>query len=187
MVIEQPRYKVIRKDGKFEIREYESYILAQVEIESNWSSALNSGFRILADYIFGNNKRKARIAMTAPVTEQAARQSEKIAMTAPVTSTMLGEQKHRISFTMPGKYTMETLPEPNSQDISFTRVERHKTAVIRFSGYMNEGLAKKRSEELRQWLKDNAIEATSGFVYAQYNPPWIPGVFRRNEIIVDIA
>ena len=77
MAIEKPKYKVLKRDGKFEIREYEEQILAEVEIEGDWSSALNRGFRVLAGYIFGANKVKSKIAMTAPVTEERGYQKEK--------------------------------------------------------------------------------------------------------------
>jgi hypothetical protein len=79
MSIETPRFNIVQKDGKFEIREYQEYINASVEIESDYKSAINEGFRILADYIFGNNRAKTSISMTAPVTEQAVK-SKKIEM-----------------------------------------------------------------------------------------------------------
>ena len=52
MAIESPRYKTVQKDNKFEIRDYEEYILAEVEIDGDFGSALQKGFRVLADYIF---------------------------------------------------------------------------------------------------------------------------------------
>lgn len=186
MAIEKPKYTVLKKDGKFEIREYEEQILAEVEIEGDWGSALNKGFRVLAVYIFGGNKGKAKIAMTAPVTEERGYQKERIPMTAPVTASKVSEKRHKISFMMPAKYTMDTLPEPNSEDITFRKLEKHKAAIIRFSGYLREGLLKKKIEELKHWLETESIEPKSEFISAQYNPPWIPGLFRRNEIIVHI-
>ena len=92
MAIESPRYHTVHKDNKFEIREYDGYILTEVEIDGDFSSALQKGFRVLADYIFGGNTSKARINMTVPVTEQAVT-SERIAMTAPVTSSPIEEGK----------------------------------------------------------------------------------------------
>ncbi|MCJ7639496.1 MAG: heme-binding protein [Euryarchaeota archaeon] len=51
---------------------------------------------------------------------------------------------------------------------------------------MHEKLAIQKTEELRAWLSRNGIVPKSNFVVALYNPPFIPGIFRRNEIIVDI-
>jgi hypothetical protein len=120
------------------------------------------------------------IPMMAPVT------SEKISMTAPVTEEQAGERAHRISFAMPSRFTLETLPEPQDTRITFKIVESRRTAAIRFSGRVHEQLALEKTEELRAWLSRNGIVPKSNFVVALYNPPFIPGIFRRNEIIVDI-
>jgi hypothetical protein len=186
MAIESPRYETVRKDNKFEIREYEEYILAEVEIDGDFGSALQKGFRILADYIFGGNTSRARINMTVPVTEQAV-VSEKIEMTAPVTSSPVDEgKKYIIAFTMPSKYTLESLPEPENKTISFRKVGKHKVAALRFSGNLNSKLATRKAKELETWLNGNKYSKKTGFVFAQYNPPWIPGIFRRNEILTEV-
>ncbi len=118
--------------------------------------------------------------MIAPVT------AEKIPMTAPVTDEQTGERVYRISFAMPSKYSLETLPEPQDKRITFKVIESRKTAAIRFSGRVNEKLTNKKIEELNTWLSKNDITQKSNFIAAFYNPPYIPGIFRRNEIIVDI-
>jgi hypothetical protein len=186
MSIETPKFNIVQKDGKFEIREYQEYINASVEIESDYKSAVNEGFRILADYIFGNNRAKTSISMIAPVTEQTVK-SKKIEMTAPVTSTkVVGDKKYLISFTMPAKYTLASLPEPINKSISIYKVAPHKAVALKFSGYLNESTAAKKTQEMEAWLKQNNIQAKEGFITAQYNPPWILGPFRKNEIIANL-
>jgi hypothetical protein len=186
MAIESPKYQTVYKDRKFEIREYEEYILAEVEIDGDFGSALQKGFRVLADYIFGGNTSRARINMTVPVTEQSV-SSEKIDMTAPVTSSPIEEgRKYRIAFTMPSEYTLENLPEPANKTISFRKVSRHKVAALRFSGSLNSKSATRRAKELETWLNENKYSKKSGFVFAQYNPPWIPGIFRRSEVLTEV-
>lgn len=196
-MVESPSYNVEKKEDSFEIRAYSSYIIAQVDVESDFDDALRYGFEILAHYIFGGNRKKESIAMTAPVSEEkvsgseeipmmAPVTSEKISMTAPVTEEQAGERAHRISFAMPSRFTLETLPEPQDTRITFKIVESRRTAAIRFSGRVHEQLALEKTEELRAWLSKNGIVPKSNFVVALYNPPFIPGIFRRNEIIVDI-
>jgi hypothetical protein len=63
---ESPSYNVEKKDGNVEIREYEDYILAQVDVEADYRNALGMGFSILANYIFRGNKKKSKIPMTTP-------------------------------------------------------------------------------------------------------------------------
>jgi effector-binding domain-containing protein len=87
---------------------------------------------------------------------------------------------------MPSKYSLETLPEPQDKRITFKVIESRKTAAIRFSGRVNEKLTNKKIEELKTWLSKNGITQKSNFVVALYNPPYIPGILRRNEIVVDI-
>jgi hypothetical protein len=187
MSIETPKFNIVQKDGNFEIREYQEHINASVEIESEYKNALNEGFRILADYIFGNNRAKTSISMTAPVTEQAVN-SEKIEMTAPVTSKKVGgAKKYLISFTMPAKYTLESLPEPTNKTISIYKVAPHKAVALKFSGYINEEITAKKTQELEVWLNKNNLKFKSGIIVAQYNPPWIPGPFRKNEIIAELS
>jgi DNA gyrase inhibitor GyrI len=186
MSIESPIYQAINKDNKFEIREYEEYIVAEVEIDGDFSSALRKGFRILANYIFGGNTSKAHINMTVPVTQRATG-GEKIEMTAPVMSSPVQEgKKYIVAFTMPSKYTLENLPEPVDKTVSFRKVVRHKVATLRFSGNLNSKLASQKAEELETWLNENKYSKKSSFVFAQYNPPWIPGIFRRNEVLVNV-
>ena len=186
MAIESPRYKVVRKDNRFEIRDYDDYIVAEVRVDGDFTSALQKGFRVLADYIFGGNTSKARINMTAPVTEKAA-SSEKIEMTAPVISSPVEEGKeYVIAFTMPSKYTLETLPHPLNKSVSFREVTQRRVAVLRFSGNLDSKLAARKAKELEIWLNENKYSKKSNFVFAQYNPPWIPGIFRRNEVLTDV-
>ncbi|MGB7902678.1 MAG: heme-binding protein [Halobacteriota archaeon] len=196
-MVETPSYKLEKKEDGFEIRTYAAYILAQVDVESDFDGALRNGFEILAHYIFGGNRKKESISMTAPVSEEkvsgfeeipmmAPVTSEKISMTAPVTEEQAGERVHRVSFAMPSRFTLETLPEPLDKRITFTVVESRKTAATRFSGRVHEKLAAQKTEELSDWLVRNGIVPKSNFVVALYNPPFIPGIFRRNEIIVDI-
>jgi hypothetical protein len=186
LAIESPGYDVVRKDNQYEIREYEDYIVAEVEIDGDFDSALQRGFRVLAGYIFGRNITKSHINMTVPVTQQIAG-SEKIEMTAPVTSSPIEEgKKYIIAFTMPSKYTLESLPESENRNIFFRKVTRHKAAALKFSDNLNSKLATRKAKDLENWLNENKYSRNSGFFFAQYNPPWIPGIFRRNEVLTDL-
>ena len=199
---ESPGYTLEMKDDHFEIRRYPDYILAQVDVESEYDSAISIGFSILAKYIFGSNKKSKSIPMTTPVSEEKIKGSEKIPMAAPVTQEFVGSEKiamaapvteeedneniHRISFTMPSKYTLKTLPEPDDERIKFKEVKNQKTAVLRFSGRVKKKLAMEKMEEMRKWLEKYNLKPKSNFVVAQYNNPAVPGFFRRNEILVEI-
>lgn len=187
MAFENPPYKVVERDGHFEIRQYGDYIVAEVTVEGDFNEALSRGFRILADYIFGNNIRSEHIAMTVPVTEKRHSESEKIAMTAPVTSEPHGAGAYLVAFMMPSKYTLEGLPRPANERITFRTVGAHRAAAVRFSGSMDTREAAKRRAELLEWLAARGIETPVPILYANYSPPWIPPFLRRNEILADLS
>jgi len=89
MAIEEPKYDVVQADGPFEIRKYAPILIAETFVDGDMDEASSKGFRLIADFIFGNNQvtdsnASSKIAMTAPVNAEPV--SKKIAMTAPVTT-----------------------------------------------------------------------------------------------------
>jgi len=56
MAIENPGYTVEKRLDACEIRAYSTYILAQVDLESDFDSALRNGFEILVQDIFGETR-----------------------------------------------------------------------------------------------------------------------------------
>ena len=56
MAIEEPKFEVILTDGTFEIRNYAPYIVAETWVQGDMDEASSKGFRLIADYIFGNNQ-----------------------------------------------------------------------------------------------------------------------------------
>lgn len=180
--IETPTYQVIQSAGKIEVRDYAPMIVAEVEVTGERSKAINAGFRILADYIFGNNAPGQSIAMTAPVIQQ---KGEKIAMTAPVSQTRDGDH-WKVRFTMPSAYTLETLPKPNNPAIKIIATPGHRTVGIRFSGFWADRNLRKNLEKLDTFVQEQGIKTAGDPVYAFYNPPWTLPFFRRNEILYDL-
>lgn len=181
---EEPKYALITSDGDYEIRQYEPKIVAEVDITGDPATASNRGFRPLADYIFGNNTVSEKIEMTAPVTQK---KSTKIAMTAPVTQQAGENDTTTIAFTMPAKWSMESLPQPNNPDVRIRLVPAQLMATVRFNGRgRNKKEARKRAE-LQEWITAQGYEMIGAPIGAYYNAPWIPGFARRNEVIIPVA
>ncbi len=179
---ESPKYVVVSMENRIEIREYSGYIQAEAIVQgTNYKSAMEAGFDILAGYIFGNNTTQQKVDMTTPVKVN---QSEKIAMTTPVT--VKGGDEFTVAFVMPSAYTLESLPAPRDGRIRFDSVPTHRMAAIRFSGFFNQGNIEKNKNRLREWMADNNLEGEGDFVIAGYNPPWIPGFLARNEVMIKI-
>lgn len=181
--VEQPKYKVIETNGKIEMRDYAPMIVAEAEVAGEREKAIGEGFRIIADYIFGNNLASRKVSMTVPVTQQI---SEKIAMTAPVTQQGEGNS-WKVRFVMPAGYTMETLPKPKNPAIKIIMIEGKLFAAIRFSGFASEDGLKRRTDELMEFIRAKRLNAASAPAYAFYNPPWTVPFLRRNEVMIEVA
>jgi hypothetical protein len=165
--IETPKYKVVKTYDSFEIRQYDSMILAQTVIqETSIKKSGNTGFRRVAGYIFGGNRNNQQIAMTAPVIME------------------VGDNT-KMSFVMPSQYKMEDLPQPNSSDVKLVKAAPKKYAVLTFSGFASDDKINRKKELLREALKKEQISVKGNFSYLGYNAPW--DLFgRRNEVAVEV-
>ena len=202
MATEEPNYTVLSKTENFELRRYESQLVAQTWVSGDQDAASRAGFKILADYIFGNNTapsgESSKISMTAPVAMQFeakqsttkkndSNESQKIAMTAPVSikqEQQRNDGKWRVQFTMPSKYTMQTLPKPNNPDITIIEVPPQTYGVIKFSGLAGSEKVAVKTVELQSWMQTQKLTLTGTPELARYNPPWTLPFMRRNEIMI---
>lgn len=180
---EEPAHQILMQDGRFEIRQYDPMIVAEVEITGDMRRAGNSGFRPLADFIFGNNTSRSEIDMTAPVTRV---RSEKIAMTAPVTRVESDDDIWTVSFVMPREWSMETLPTPNNPNVTIREVPSELMAAVRFSGIGRESRFKQYESALADWLNTQGYAVAGPTRFAGYDAPYVPGPFRRNEVMVPV-
>ena len=192
---EEPKYKLLEKNGSFELREYSSYIVAEVVVKGkDRREAANNGFRILANYIFGDNESKTKVSMTAPVKQSEkismtspVKVSEKISMTAPVKQSEKNDKgEWNIAFVMPEKYTLETLPLTKDDRIKFKEVNPYKVAVWRFSGLFSESNLDCEKKKFEEYIKSSNIKTKGEISYNFYDPPWTIPFFKRNEMHISI-
>jgi len=170
MAIEEPKYTLVKSDGKIEIREYQSYLVAETFISgSKMNEASNAGFRKLFKYISGNNRTNTDIAMTAPVTQ------------------LRSGNAWTVSFIMPESWTMETLPIPNDPRVKLQPIPARRVLAITFSGTASDEAIGKRTDELRRYARDHKLTTIGEPVLAFYNPPWTLPWFRRNEVMLELA
>lgn len=183
MAIEQPKYQVVEQQPDLEIRQYQPYIVAETFVEGAFGDAGNEGFMRLFRYITGANQGRAEISMTAPVGQ---RTGEEIAMTAPVSRIGAGGG-HWISFVMPARYTMDTLPVPTDDRVRLREVPGQLMAVVRYSGFWGEKRYQKEEARLRGFVRERGLAEAGAPVFARYDPPFMPPFLRRNEIMIPLA
>ena len=186
MAIEEPKYELMEKSGPLELRHYLPLIVAEVEVSGNLNEASSKGFRLIADYIFGNNHALTgpaqKIAMTAPVTIEPI--DNKIRM-SPILSFEPSSERWQVRFVMPRNYTIATLPIPNNTQVKLREVSGRKVAVLIFSGMAGEVKTKEKTKELLSWMASKQLKPVSTPELARYNPPWTLPFMRRNEVIVE--
>lgn len=165
--IEMYKYKVVRAYDDFEIRAYEPAVFTYVTMDQgSYEETSRSGFRQLAGYIFGNNEKRQKIAMTSPV-----------AMTMEDSVTMM--------FMVPSQYQISDLPRPNDPNVKFRKEPEKYVAAIRFGGWASDRKITSFTQKLKTLLEANKVEHFGQFSYLGYNPPY-EVVNRRNEIVVEV-
>lgn len=165
--IERYAYVVKKKYKQFEIRSYEATLFTSVKLSTKgYKNSSSKGFSILAGYIFGNNERNEKIAMTSPVS-------------------MSLEDSTTMMFMVPKKFNKDMLPKPNQSGIEFKEEPAKTMAAISFSGWANDIKIEKYRQNLKAALDAEGLKYTNRFYFFGYNAPY--EVFnRKNEIIVEL-
>lgn len=166
--IERQSYSTVFKEKNIEIRHYPPATLATIHSPAaTYGSLASSGFRRLANFIFGSNSRNEKIAMTSPVHMD------------------INAERSSMSFVMPSKYSEKDLPKPIDSGVLIEESGEETVAAIRFSGFASNERLKRFSKRLEDWLRENNIPFSGSFRYLGYDPPY--RVFgRRNEMIVTV-
>ena len=163
---ETPEYKVVRTDGKFEVRDYPALIVATTPMED---AGMNGGFGQLFRFITGGNETKEKIEMTSPVLIDTA------------------NEKKRMSFIMPKRSVEKGVPKPSGDRVSLGKVDAARFAVLRFDGGRSAENEKAAIGKLSAWLEAEKISAKGDPMFAYYDPPWTPLSMRRNEVMIRIG
>ena len=158
-------YKILEKDGNFEIREYESFLTAAVE-ESSVSET--HGFNKVFSYISGNNETGEHIAMTIPVLND------------------MKEGSKTTEFVLPSSYTDTLPPTPNDPTVKIQKHEAHIVASFTFSGSISDNKIYVNEKELLEWLQKKGRQPIGSFRLARYNSPFTLPAFRKNEVLIDL-
>ena len=155
---------------------------AEVDVDGKRVDAVSDVFRRIDDHIFGNNSVQPDISITDLEQQQ---ESQKIAMTAPVQQQSTG-RSWRVSFVMPSKYSMESLPEPNNDRVRLKKILSKKFIVIKFSGTNSNKNLAEHEKQLMSYLEDKKFKIIGSPKYAFYSPPWTLPFMRRNEVMLEI-
>ncbi len=183
LAIEEAAFTVEIADGDFQVRRYAPQVAAEIVVDGPPEDAGNRAFRPLFRYISGANRTRNKLAMTAPVGQQAAGRT--IAMTAPV-GQQAASNRWAVSFMMPATSSLETLPEPTDPRVRLRAVPARRMAAVRYSGTWSRARYERQLARLQHWMATRGLVAAGEPVWARYNPPFTPWFLRRNEVLVPL-
>ncbi len=190
MAIEEPKYEVVKTYPNFELRRYAPFRIAETEVTGPFDEVGSQAFRILASYIFGNNRAQEKMEMTAPVNQSPATgDSEKMEMTAPVTQRPkegADADTFVLSFVMPSRYTLDTLPEPLDARIRLREEPAKLMAVHGYTGRWTQSNYRENESLLLTAVRKAGLTPVAAPIYARYNSPFSLWFLRRNEVMVEV-
>ena len=179
----EPKYQILVDSDKIEIRQYPPMVVAQTVVNTDYKDSSSQGFNRLAGYIFGNNKNKQKMSMTAPVFQE--QEFSIMDMTVPVIQQKT-QKVWLMAFVLPQNYTVSSAPTPLDSAVLIKEIPSKKVAVIKYSGSLSEQGIEEKSEELKHWLFKKGYKPISTSRSAAYDPPWTLPFLRRNEVHIDI-
>lgn len=165
--IETPSYKVIKKYEGFELRQYESMVVAQTVLKEKSSVRTSEeGLKTVSGYIDGQNSQNKKIAMTSPVIME------------------MGDNA-RMALVLPKEHALESLPEPNSDKVEIVNVLPKKYAVLTFPGYTDDKKIERYSEKLLKAVRKEGLRPVGNVHFMGYSDPW-QVIGRKNEVAIEI-
>ncbi|MBC7427738.1 MAG: heme-binding protein [Bacteriovorax sp.] len=184
-LVEEPLYEVLQTSGEKEIRRYHPFITASITVNGSFKEASKEAFFCLANYIFGKNKDKKLLKMTAPVLQEET--NDYIPMTSPVFQGP-AHNGWTMSFVLPMEYSLATAPTPKDKRIHLSKTHERLVATLQYSGINDQNKIRKYSAELIQWLSRNYTYTPLGEIQsAQYDGPTTIPFFRKNEIHLEVT
>ncbi|MEO5315233.1 heme-binding protein [Pseudarthrobacter sp. CC12] len=186
---EQQPFELVRRYPHFELRRYPDYVVAEVSVTADFDRAGNAAFRYLFNYISGNNTARQKLAMTAPVIQEAG--GQKLAMTAPVLQRGplpgSGEPaEFSVAFVLPAGLNAETAPVPTDPRVTVRAVPGSLAAVLGFSGSGSASAFERRNAGLQAALTLAGLTPVGAPRFARFDPPFKPWFLRHNELVQDV-
>lgn len=162
----EKRYKTVKSDSLFEVRNYASLSLAKVLVSGPFERARVNGKALLCNYLSGNNYKKAKI-------------NEAISIM------MLPHMDGwEVSCVLPEKYLYFDPPRPVGSNIQFEQLHPRTVAVYQFRGRPAYASMMRKSEELRKWASTLEFKFHSSPRIVVYSTS-IFSLLRKNEIQID--
>ncbi len=170
MTEEQP-YDVVKEYPGFELRHYPEHVVAETRVKASFEGAGTTSFRRLVGYIGGRNTQSRKVAMTAPVIQEAED----------------GAGRYVVSFVMPADFDLDGAPAPTDRDVRVRAIHAQTAAALTFSGRWSQGRYDEHAQRLLAAVGRAGLEVDGPLRFARFDPPWTPWFLRHNEVVVPVV
>ena len=157
-------YRVVRTDGKFQLRDYPDLVLVQTRMHG-----ADNSFLRLFHYIGGQNAAQQKISMTTPV------------------YMAKGETNGTMAFVLPATVPLAQAPAPAESGVTLAARPAGRFAVLRFTGGISARHETNALARLQTWATQQSLTVQGEPIYGYFDPPWTPPCFRRNEVMLRLA
>jgi hypothetical protein len=100
---------------------------------------------------------------------------------------MKDAKKWRIHFVMPSKYTLANIPKPKNDAITLREVPAKHFVVHTYSWLNTLARVQAKTDETLEWANRKSLKVISAPQLSRYDPPWTLPMFKRNEIMLEVA
>ena len=169
---ERQKFQVIQKYDRFEVRRYERCVIAEMEINRDYSSATSAAFRDLFHYISKGNQKSQSIAMTAPVIA--------------ATDHSMDSEEWRVAFVMPDGSKLGDLPVPSDSKVRLVDLPPQDCVALPFKGRATQKLSELKEQELRALAAKVGLQLSSEIRINRFDPPFKPWFLMYNEIVIPL-
>lgn len=173
LAYDEPKYSVVKTFEEFELRQYEPYIVAEVQTSGDFDEIGNNAFRKLFRFISEDDRPQGKISMTVPVIQQ------------PL-SEQAAEKSYRFAFVMPSGYNMDELPIPDDTSVQLKNIPARLLAARRYSGTWSQERYQKNEAILLDAAGKAGLIAVNKPIFARYNAPFSLWFLRRNEVLIEV-
>ena len=169
--IESLAFDVVESTNDIEVRRYAPHMLATVRVAADFDEAGSEAFRPLFDFISGDNASEEKIAMTAPVIQQAGAE----------------DGQWLISFVMPSDFDRESLPVPSSDVVNVSEQPPMLMAALQYRGGWSQSRYRQHEAKLMDAMSELSLKACGESRWARHDPPFMPWFMRKNEILIPLC
>lgn len=169
---DEPAFTPLKHPSGLELRTYQPYMVAETQVAAAFEGVSDAAYPPLVSYVTGRNGTGRKVPMRAPVRQQQIPGDEGL---------------WRVQFVMPWEYLASMLPPPGDASVTLMQVPAQVLAVRRYRGGWGEARWREEEAALLAAIEAAGLDPIGAPIFARYNPSFVPGFLRRNEVMIEVS